>query len=250
MRMRHAAGLVGLVVVGLAGSASRARAGEIEWSGFQAGLQAGYGYAPRTWSLRVSGSDSIEDAQSEGLLPREMKSTASAWMAGAFVGGSRQEGPVVFGAEAAFAFSGLGSEARVVRDTETPGLQVVTRVREDVDWLGAARIQVGTAFGRALVYGTGGLALGQVRLSGSIVTGENTAHEGVQTDTVVGWTAGAGAWLALSRTVRLGGEMSYHDFGPRTFKLSPAHPLFEEESARFDYRANGWNARLALAALF
>ena len=63
-----------------------------------------------------------------------------------------------------------------------------------------------------MVYGTGGLALGEVRATPDdyYSAGTVTMHD---THTHVGWTAGGGVEYALTEHVTLKGERLYFDLG-------------------------------------
>jgi outer membrane immunogenic protein len=77
----------------------------------------------------------------------------------------------------------------------------------DVDWFGTARGRLGYAVGNALIYGTGGLAYGQV----------NSHIENSTTYTVsntnTGWTAGAGVEYRFTSAISAKAEYLYVNLG-------------------------------------
>ncbi len=77
----------------------------------------------------------------------------------------------------------------------------------DVDWFGTARGRLGYAVGNALIYGTGGLAYGQV----------NSHIENSSTFTVsntnTGWTAGAGVEYRFTPAISVKAEYLYVNLG-------------------------------------
>ena len=93
---------------------------------------------------------------------------------------------------------------------------------------------------RVLVYGTGGLALGEIRATlddyytaGTVTTRKSETH--------VGWTAGGGAEFGLTRRVAVKIEGLYYDLGTEGY-------TFNEDPDRMnpitlDAKANGWIAR-------
>lgn len=88
------------------------------------------------------------------------------------------------------------------------------RVDTKVNWLGTLRGRVGFEFGKALIYGTGGLAFGgveaELRAAGAGKVGSDSA-------TQVGWTLGAGFNYMLSDRLILGGEYLYVDLGKESY---------------------------------
>lgn len=88
-----------------------------------------------------------------------------------------------------------------------------------VEWFGSARLRVGHAFDRTLIYGTSGVGFGSVHREfvhptfGPGVSGSKTQ---------VGWTAGAGVEFAMNNTWSVKGEYLYYDFGTETYADTPA----------------------------
>ncbi len=64
---------------------------------------------------------------------------------------------------------------------------------EDESWFGTVRARAGYAFDRALIYGTGGLAYGEVR---NALNSFNSSD-----DVSVGWTIGAGVEYAFTNNL-------------------------------------------------
>jgi outer membrane immunogenic protein len=83
------------------------------------------------------------------------------------------------------------------------------------DWDGTLRGRLGYAFDRFMVYGTGGLAVGRVEASEGGVSDTNTA---------VGWTAGAGVETAFTDNVF--GRLEYRstDLGSDSYSLGTTTP--------------------------
>ncbi|MEW6767342.1 MAG: outer membrane protein [Pseudomonadota bacterium] len=78
-------------------------------------------------------------------------------------------------------------------------------------WFGTARGRVGYAFNNVLVYGTGGLAFGEV-------SGQNfflTENHGT-----IGWTAGGGVEMALNRNWSAKAEYLYVDLSDKNFTIT------------------------------
>jgi len=83
------------------------------------------------------------------------------------------------------------------------------------DWDGTLRGRLGYAFGRFMIYGTGGLAVGRVEASEGGVSDDNTA---------VGWTAGAGVETAFTDNVFGRLEYRYTDLGSDNYSLGTTSP--------------------------
>ncbi|MES2751761.1 MAG: outer membrane protein [Pseudomonadota bacterium] len=75
-------------------------------------------------------------------------------------------------------------------------------------WFGTARGRVGYAFNNILLYGTGGLAFGQLKAE---TFGFSESH------TSMGWTAGVGAEIALNRNWSAKVEYLYVDLSNNNF---------------------------------
>jgi outer membrane immunogenic protein len=141
------------------------------WSGPYAGLQGGYGWG----SSDVSGL----------VVPTR------GWQGGAFAGYNFQPGgALVLGIEGDINASGK------------KGTSAATAVSNG--WNGSIRGRVGVAVDCFLVYGTGGVAFGNVKA----VTGGTT-----ESATKVGWTAGFGAQAAVMENVFVRAEFRHTNLG-------------------------------------
>ena len=109
------------------------------------------------------------------------------------------------------------------------------------------RARLGISIDRFMVYGTGGLALGEIRatLDDYYSAGTVTTHD---TNTHVGWTAGGGVEYALTEHVTLKGEGLYYDLGTEGYS-------FIEDPDRvnpitLDAETTGWLARAGVNVMF
>lgn len=139
------------------------------WSGFYAGVNAGYGWA----------------TFDNGLGTDKMKG----FLGGAQVGYNWQIGSFVLGVEGDIQYSAQ-------KRTETTTIAgVVFTGEEKIPWFGTARGRVGYAFDSVMIYGTGGVAWTNFKASisalGTTVSAETTK---------AGWTAGGGVeWMFMPR---------------------------------------------------
>ncbi|WP_230531240.1 outer membrane protein [Microvirga roseola] len=145
------------------------------WTGFYAGVNAGYG-----WST----GDSRYYDPAFGYIGSSRK--------GGFVGGAQagynyQLGMFVLGAETDLQYAAVGNKGASYGATYYPG--------DDDGYFGTIRARLGVAFDRALVYGTGGFAYGDI--------GGNRAYDPVlgyhrDNSTNGGWTLGGGVEYAVT----------------------------------------------------
>jgi outer membrane immunogenic protein len=112
-----------------------------------------------------------------------------------------------------FGFEGDG-EATSVRDSGIGTLGFFHETR--LNWLASARARLGYAAGNTLLYVTGGAAFGDVEVTKAIVPGAVPFAR--YTETLTGWTAGAGVehMFAPNWTGRL--EYRYTDLGETSFQ--------------------------------
>jgi outer membrane immunogenic protein len=163
-------------------------AGGYNWGGFYAGVNAGY-----EW-----GKVSNTAGNPSGL-------------AGGIQGGYNwQNGQFVYGAETDLQLSGAD-------DTFAPW-------KFSNPWFGTLRGRLGYAMNNILVYGTGGLAYGDLKgeLSGLM-----------ETKTELGWTLGAGMEVGLTPNWSAKVEYLYMDLGSRTFSITGTDNGFSASVLRF-----------------
>ncbi len=117
------------------------------------------------------------------------------FIGGVFGGAQLQSGSFVYGGETDIGYNWMnGSNAGVTTET---GIE------------GSARARLGFAATQdILVYGTGGVAVGRM---------EVTNAAGTDTNTMVGWTAGAGVDAKLTEQIFGRLEYRYTDYGNKVF---------------------------------
>ncbi|MDX8493340.1 porin family protein [Mesorhizobium sp. VK22B] len=162
-----------------------------DWTGYYAGLQAGYGW----------GSSDISGTEGEPF-------GASPDLDGGFVGGHVaglwQFNQAVIGARAELNYSSMNGSALL-----EPGNSVGT----DIKWLGSINAEAGLAVDRWLIYGVGGVAFA------GIETSQDAGTSFAKTRTGTGWTIGAGVDYALSDNIVVGAQYRYYDFGKEHFDV-------------------------------
>jgi outer membrane immunogenic protein len=155
------------------------------WTGLYGGLQAGYGWGT---SNHFDGGGSLSgNFDTDGFL------------GGATLGYNFQRGQIVWGIETDFSFSD-------VEGTRTIGIDTY---RTTMDWLWTVRGRLGVDMNGWLPYITAGLAVADV----SARTLDVGTYNLSTSDTLTGWTAGAGLEVKLDRAWSLKAEYLYVDLG-------------------------------------
>ena len=158
-------------------------AAPINWGGFYVGVNGGYGFGKSNWSAAAG---SVGSFNTSGVL------------VGGTVGLNLQASDFVFGVE------GDGDWTNLNGGSSNGYCSGLCETKSE--WLGTARIRVGYTFNRILVYGTGGVAFGDIQ------TGFNPPAI-FDSSISVGWTAGAGIEYAFAQNWSAKIEYLYVDLG-------------------------------------
>ncbi len=162
-----------------------APAGYYDWTGFYVGAQAGYTWADPSVGPNVDG-----------------------FLGGVHAGYNHQMNNWVLGVEGDIEYSAAdGSSVSPAGD----------RFKSELEWMGSVRARVGYAMDRTLVYATGGVAFGKVDAASTV--GAVTATD---SNTHVGWTAGAGLEYAVTQNITTRAEYRYTDLGDKTYDFGAA----------------------------
>jgi len=157
------------------------------WTGFYVGIVGGYAWGDSDWSSSTATGSTNPDG---GLI-------------GGTLGYNLQTGNWVWGIEGDIEYSWIKGT-----DTGGTGLCSGTGCETKNTWFGTIRGRIGYAFDRWLPYITGGVALGDVKM---------TANTGLsESDTAVGWTVGAGVEYAFLTPWTFKLEYLYTDLGDST----------------------------------
>jgi outer membrane immunogenic protein len=189
------------------------------WTGVYVGLNAGYGFGEqKTTTIGTAGFSALAPL---GIAPVSLNTGGNGFMGGAQAGANFQFGSIVTGLEADVQYV---DQAKTARFTGNPvlGTALTTSASSELKWLGTLRGRVGFAADRLLVYGTGGLAFGEVEASGSVtgVAAPALAWTGSNKATKTGWAAGGGVEYAFTDNISLKAEYLYYDLGRSTFTAS------------------------------
>jgi outer membrane immunogenic protein len=190
------------------------------WTGFYVGVQAGYGW----------GAESDDFS----YVPRVLDSfDVSGPIGGAHIGYDQQFDTLVIGVVADIDASGIeGGKSSTFNGTYNEGVGVTSLSMRNT-WQASLRARAGVAFDRLLIYGTGGVAFADDKETAAVNDPNFFAWSGSQTNTLVGWTIGAGAEYAFDRHWSASAELRYADFGKGSYSGSSNHFVLDY-SAGFD----------------
>ncbi len=142
------------------------------WTGFYAGVNAGYGFGSNDNDARVYTTD--------GDVWFPVTGDNEGFVGGGQIGFNYQIGTIVLGLETDLQYADLGDRGSFDVDGTT------YQTRDADDYFGTLRGRLGVAFDRFMIYGTGGLAYGDVGPFGT---------DGI------GWTAGGGVEYAFTNNI-------------------------------------------------
>lgn len=184
------------------------------WTGFYAGLNAGYGFGASN-EAKTNGTVGFSNLIAPGIAPGALKVDGSGFIGGGQIGYNVQMNQLVFGLEADIQYVDNKKSSGFI-GAPVLGTQLNTTAESELRYFGTVRARLGfTPVNRFLVYATGGLAYGDVRSTTSVVGVQNAAlsWNGSKSETKVGYTIGAGAEYALTNNWTLKGEYLYYDLG-------------------------------------
>lgn len=238
------------VGLGPAGAASAAGSPPAaSWTGYYVGLNAGYAFGAsdslRTGALSAAclsfGNPCAPGTLGDALTSGSLLGATGVWPVAAdgFIGGAqighnwRISPSLVFGLETDIqGLATTSGDTRGATVSNAVATTIVTSISasKGLDWLGTARARFGFLVTPALMlYGTAGLAYGGAYSNSSILQAAVPPvfgatlwmSNGALSDTLVGWTAGAGGeWMfAPNWSAKL--EYLYYDLGVASYDLGP-----------------------------
>ena len=133
------------------------------WAGFYVGGHFGYG-----WGRANTSFTPLPTAASFiNLAPTTLRPDPHGVHGGFQVGSNWVSGSLVGGFETDISWTNMSGTALVTPITQNNGSpwQGTLTAHQDTDWFGTLRARLGGSVGRALIYGTGGLAYAKVNYS-------------------------------------------------------------------------------------
>ena len=165
---------------------------DFSWTGFYAGLQAGYAWGDLEANTIV-GNNEDEEFDAEGVV------------GGIFLGFNYGlTDSFVIGLEGDFEGTGI--------DTDEDDEDGPEDFEADVNWQGSIRGRLGFTADRFMFYGTGGIAFADfdTNYDDGVAGGPDDDDEDGETE--MGWTAGAGVDYAFTDNIFVRGEYRYADY--------------------------------------
>jgi outer membrane immunogenic protein len=162
------------------------------WSGFYAGLNAGFGWSAGTSRYYDPAFGRVGGGSKNGFI------------GGAQAGYNYQFGMFVVGAETDIQYAAVGNKGSSYGNTYYPGTSD--------GYYGTIRARAGLAFDRALIFATGGFAYGDIGGNKPSDT-ELGSHRGNSTNT--GWTLGGGVEYAITNNFTAKVESHYVNLDTR-----------------------------------
>lgn len=160
------------------------------WTGFYAGVNAGYDWGTLTREPAGGGA--------------EVQNNTSGGQIGAQAGYNMDMGGFVLGGEADLQWANVGYSE------ELPG---VGTFKAGVDFYGTLRGRAGMSFGQVMPFVTAGFAAGRgtasVTNGGGVTTSQSATH--------LGWTVGAGLEAQATENISIKAEYLYVDLGTQAY---------------------------------
>jgi outer membrane immunogenic protein len=185
------------------------------WTGFYLGANAGghWGTDKITSTTDPVGWTAIGAASIDGASPTSLK--PQGFIGGVQAGYNWQFSNLVLGLEADANWV-TGSATRTVTLNGLPGVATgdfMTNTSKET-FLATVRPRFGVAFDHALLYATGGLAIGSLQRTDTFSSFSGTVPATISTTTTrTGWTAGAGLEWAFTRNWSAKVEYLHVDLG-------------------------------------
>jgi outer membrane immunogenic protein len=226
------------------------------WTGWYLGVNAGYGFGSNNNTFNfvpnlvpaepfdnVGYRDKLNGFIGGGQIGYNYQITPNSWVAGVeadiqytdFRGSASATGNLV---------SALGIRAGLAN----PWLY---NQDQKVNWLSTVRARLGWTPGDHtwLFYATGGLAVGGVKASDSLVFGNGVSWTGSASETKVGWTIGGGAEARLTDNWTAKIEYLYYDLGHLTVN-GTANNIVTAVTTTTDFAFHGNIVRVGLNKQF
>jgi outer membrane immunogenic protein len=252
-------------VPALAQPAAGAAPGTVDWSGLYVGLNAGWNGAntqAQPGSATTQQLSGVNAGAGAVTVPpatfptKQMDFSSSNFAGGGQVGYNKQYGHLVLGVEGdmdavdngrAYQNSAYALPATGLTSGSTVDIGRYARP----DWTSTIRGRVGWATGPVMFYGTGGLAIADVKqaafygyaptTTAAVATANPGAtygpygNGGANDSVMTGWTVGGGAEWALNRQISVGAEYRHSDYGHSTYNFGSTGADATSENTRLGF---------------
>jgi outer membrane immunogenic protein len=184
------------------------------WTGFYAGINAGYDWGTLTRRPTTGGAQT-ENNTSGGQI-------------GAQAGYNMDMGGFVLGGEADLQWANV---------SHTEDITGVGTFKSGIDFYGTVRGRAGMSFGQVMPFVTAGFAAG--RGTSSVTNGSGVTTS--QSATHMGWTLGAGLEAQATENISIKAEYLYVDLGTQAYNGLPAGVGNIDVTQRFSVIRAGLN---------
>ena len=228
----------------------------IKWTGLRMGIHGGITHTSADANLGETQGDLITLDVYNGLFPERISADTNSFAAGIDAGFDYQMGNFVVGVAGDLTWSNINVTnrfARVDPNTNPPftGVNTNTSYMTKVDYLATARLRLGYAFDRTMIYGTAGVATAEVEnrfdleIPELAYTSPNWSEKGRQSGLVLG----VGVEHQITDNWRLSLELQRVDLGDVTVNaVDPTN--FPGQELNYTFNNEIMLARFGLAYAF
>jgi outer membrane immunogenic protein len=187
------------------------------WTGFYVGANVGYGWSANNDGAQLSDFPPSAPTFAIGQTPTSLGFRQKGVIGGAEVGFNWQTASLVYGVEADISATDIKGSGTFFFPGSILGAPETTTVSSKLDWLSTIRGRLGfTPVDRLLIFGTAGVAFGQVNNALSVIASQPgflAVTSGSNRSTRVGWVAGLGTQYAVTNDIFVKAEWLYYDLG-------------------------------------
>ncbi len=195
------------------------------WSGFYVGANVGYGWGNDD-GAQITDFPPTVATFAIGQTPTALRFRQKGVIGGAEAGYNWQSASLVYGVEADISATDIKGSGTFFFPGSILGAPETTTASSSLDWLATIRGRLGfTPVDRLLIFGTAGVAFGQVKNGLSIVANNPAipffdVAAGSRESTRVGWVAGLGTQYAVTNDIFAKVEWLYYDLGTSTASVN------------------------------
>jgi outer membrane immunogenic protein len=214
------------------------------WTGFYAGVNAGYGWGSQSVKLSstdIAGGTSVADAIAGNAIPSSLANDPSGWLGGLQIGYNYQIDQYLLGLEADWQWANVDSSKTKSTNLTPTYYAFTTYAQQKLDWLATFRARLGwLASEQLLLYVTGGLGYGDAKVSASITNPGCVGFcaNNSSSSNNSGWVAGLGAEYAFLNNWSVKGEYLYYDLGSQSNNLNDAAFPTTPVRSKADFKGN------------
>lgn len=228
---------------------------DVAWTGFYLGAHGGYLWRDADVDLSDVRGAILEFDVEVGTLASGAELGSESITGGLQAGYNVQLGRFLTGIEADFSFmDGDDSTTYSALDQLAfPGAMTHSTFKSELDWLATLRARAGVTFNRALLYATGGLALGDASYSLAVSIPETgnpdfpsyNPEPWTASETAMGWALGAGVEVAVTHRLSVKAEYLHYDLEDETIRAMDP-PVFGDEYLDYEFENDGDIVRAGL----